>query len=315
MLMNQALEDMMAASGSSVARQTGEQPHSSIATGKSLHAAQGPQATRIEQRLKVLGGRLARLCGRLMEMQEKAPALSKFMVDEGLNIQGRYQGASFNEKIMAKDIGGWYVTTVVFDDTVGVNPQQKLYVAMQGLAAGIGDDLWAREKMGIEDPLAMRKRVEAWKLHEAEVQAQAQQAMQGGAQGPGGPQGGPPGGLQSPAGGGPGPGGPGGAQPQPQLLQRPVARGLPALPPGGAPMGVALPAVRMALHGIVGSLRGSVYAVGELALAGTSEQPDIRITDHRDFRLVRDTIEALGVKAKVRHQKADEMPAFKESLV
>lgn len=317
MLMEQALEDMMAASGSSVTRQTGEQPHSSIATGKSLHAAQGPQATRIEQRLKVLGGRLARLCGRLMEMQERAPALREVMASEGLEIQGRYQGASFSETITADDIAGWYQVEVIFDDTIGVSQQQKLYVAMQGMASKIGDDLWAREKLGIEDPIAMRKRVEEYELHEAQVQAQAQQMLAGAAAGQGGP-GGPagPGGPPQAGGPGPGAGGPtGGASPQPQLVQRPVSRGLPQAPAGGAPKGAALPAVRMALHQVLDQLRGSVYAVGDLALAGSSQEPDIRITDHRDFRVVRDTIEALGVKPRVRHQAADKMPAFKEALV
>lgn len=310
MLMEQAVEDMMAASGSSLTRQTGEQPHSSIATGRSLHAAQGPQATRIEQRLRILGGRLTRLCGHLLEMQERAPVLDKFMREEGLNIQGRYRGASFDEKIMASDIAGWYVTGVVFDDTIGVNAQQKLYVAMQGMAAKIGDDLWAREKMGIEDPLAMRKRVEEWELYEAQVQAQAQQAMQGGAQqGPGG-VGSPAGPAAAPQGAAAGP-----SLPQPTLLQRPIARGLPASPAGGAPMGATLEAVRAALHQVLGTLRGSVYAVGDLALGGQSQMPDIRITDHRDYRVVKAVIEALGVIPRVKAQAADSMPAFKEALV
>lgn len=310
MLMEQAIEDMMATSGSSVTRQTGEQPHSSIATGRSLHAAQGPQATRLEQRLRILGGRLSRMCGWLMEMQEKAPGLDEFMETEGLNIQGRYRGASFSEKIMASDIAGWYVTSVVFDDTVGVNPQQKLYVGMQGMAAGIGDDLWAREKMGIEDPLAMRKRVEEWKLHEAEVQAKAQQSLAGAAQ-PG------PGGVASP----PGPGGapqgaaPGPQLPRPQLVQRPISRGLPSSPVGGAPMGVAVEAIRSALHQVVDQLRGSVYAVGDLVLAGQSQMPDIRITDHRDYRVVKAVVEQLGITPRIRAQSAEKMPAFKEALV
>ncbi len=80
-------------------------------------------------------------------------------------------------------------------------------------------------------------------------------------------------------------------------------------------MGVTLQGVRMALHQVVGDLRGSVYAVGDLALGGQSQQPDIRITDHRDYRVVKAALEALGITPRIRAQPAEKMPVFKEALV
>lgn len=315
MILSQVTDDMMAASGTSVTRQTGEQPHSSIATGRSLHAAQGPQSTRIELRQIQIGAAVTRLCARMLEMQEHAPLFEEWMKSKGVEIAGRFEGKSFREIVTADDIDGWYETTVTFDQLVGMNDQQKLFVAMQGMAAEIGDDLWAREQMGMEDPQGMRDRVESYKLHKAQVDAKAQQLVGAGAGAPGGAA--PGGGVAGPGvapPGAPGPQGPqGGPKPGPPMM-RPLnmtpAAGLASAPP----QGVTMPQIQRAVTSVASQLKGTVWAVGDLAMQGHSMKPQLLISDYRDHRLVSMVVKAVAEEADIKAEPESKMPDLKERV-
>lgn len=315
MMLDQVTNDMMGAAGTTTTRQTGEQPHSSIATGRSLHAAQGPQSTRIELRQIQLGAAITRLSARMLEMQERTPILKEIMEGEGVEIAGRYQGKSFREMVTAADIDGWYETSVTFDQLVGMNDQQKMFVAMQGMASDLGDDIWGREVMGIEDPMGMRDRIESYKLHKAETEGKMQQLVGAGAAPGGGapPGGGPPG--APPGGGGAPPGGGGGGPTPGPPLARPLSMTpQPGQLSGAMPQGASLQQIRQAVASIADRLRGTVWATGDLAMQGHSTQPKILISDHRDYNLVRMVVRAVAPQADVKAEGEDKMPDLKERV-
>src|SRR5665213_2299996 len=164
-----------AGTGSSEARQTG-QLHSSIQTGRAIHAAQGPQATRVELHHQELGAAIQITNAMTLEMQEKAPHLG----NQTFEVFGRIRGKSFLEKFNPKDdINGWYRNSVQWEEMVGMNSQQKGAVASELKAAKVISNRRAMEIVGIDDPHGMQEEIEADLLHEAELQARVQ-AMLGG---------------------------------------------------------------------------------------------------------------------------------------
>lgn len=289
-IIGQTVAEMNASTGSSQVRQEG-QMHGSIQTGRSIQAAQGPQSTRIEAFHESFSAAWRELNAKTLKMQEKAPALKDWKGD----IFGRLKGVAFKEEMSSKDIGGWYRTTVTWESLVGMNPPQKIQVAAEGKNFGLWDTPYAMEMVGVEDPQAMHKRV----MSEKQQEMQMQQPQGGGA-------GQPPGGGRQP---GPTPGG-ALAGPQaapPTMLMRPphMAQQQPAALPGGVPMGASRKAVQVALAGV--SLKGDVYAVGELAIAGQSKQITLAITDSRDHTRVVEAVKSLGT-TRVRHVKKDNLP-------
>lgn len=287
----QTLQDINAATGSSQVRQEG-QMKSSIVTGRAVQSVQGPQSTRIEFKQGVLADAIRAANRMTLAMQEKAPFLRDFKGP----IFGNFKGASFQEEFDAsQDIGGWHRTKVTWQQLVGVNIQQKAAVAAEGMQFKLWDDLEAREIVGVEDPIGMRRRIEAQLMAEATLQGMMQQAQQPPQQqGPGQP----PGPQQGPT----------GAQPGPMIFRPPqMGGGGPA--PGGqpaAPGPTSQSSFKNALAAIADKLRGTVW----LGPRGT-----VFITDHRDYDAVLQALRPLDPTIKVRQMGESKMPAGATRLI
>ena len=297
-IMNQTLQDISTATGSSPVRQEG-QMHGSIITGRAVHAVQGPQSTRVDAKQEVAGAVWRTLNRMTLAMQERAPHLKNFKGD----IYGRYKGESFTTKFDASaDIDGWYRTTVTWEQLVGMNLQQKLQVGYEGMVAELWDDLHAREMVGVEDPIGMRDRVKAMLQAKAEMQAAA---AGGSGQQPS---------VTQAAGGGPPSGGAGPQNPQqppPQIFRPPSMMPSPQQQqlPTGVPMGVSREAVRKALERVAPKLKGTAYAVGDLATKGQAEHALVAVSDSRDYAMVKEALSAIDPGAKVRKIPEDRLPA------
>lgn len=298
-IMNQTLQDISTTTGSSPVRQEG-QMHGSIITGRAVHAVQGPQSTRIDGKQDVMAAVWRQLNRMTLAMQEKAPHLKDFNDD----IHGRYKGQSFQTRFNAKaDIDGWYRNTVRWEQLVGLNQQQKLQVAYEGIVAKIWDDLHAREMVGVDDPIGMRERIRAMMLSEMQMQ----EGAAGGAGQPGtapgdsagSPAAGQTPGVQSPQ------------QPPPQIFRPPAMMPGPQQQqlPTGVPMGVSRDAVKKALEKVASNLKGTAYAIGELATKGQAEHASVAVTDSRDFNRVQEALRAIDPGAKVRKIPEDKLPA------
>jgi len=301
-MISAATHDIYIGSGTTSVRTEGEQEHSSIATGKALHASQGPQATRIDLKQAVMSAILERVNHKAMEMQEKVEVLKK-----PFEIYGRMHGKEFREDFdPERDIDGWYQNHVTWDTLVGSNMQTRLVTAMQGMAASIGDDLWGREVAGIEDPIGMRDRVETWKLSEAKMQADIGAMQQAGAN----PA---PGGAMEPKPGVPNVsfprGGPGGASASPP--KKPLAMsqdgGGASVPPPSLPKPVTSDAIESALHGIASKLRGSVFLAPDF-VQGQTDSPLLYISDPRDHEIVTAALRAIAPRGRVKAMSEEAMP-------
>lgn len=296
-------QELYAATGTSQARQQG-QLHSSIQTGRAIHASQGPQATRVELKQTELGSAIQRANAMTLEMQEKAPFIGK----RELEIFGRYRGESFRETLKpAEDINGWYRNSVFWEPVTGMNLQQKVAIAYEGKAAGLWDSARAMELVGVEDPMGMVKRVEDEKAHEAQLQMQMQQGMMPGASGEAQPGGG--GGPQPPSPQAP----PGQQQSTPLRIARPYDLGAqqPSLPTG-VPKGVTIDAVTKALTLVASKLKGTVALIGELAQQGTGQHIQVLISRAEDYSRVLPVLRALDPQAQVKQMSEDRWP--KEAL-
>jgi hypothetical protein len=306
--MDQLVNDIYAATGTTQVRQQGTM-HSAIVTGRAMHAAQGPQATRVELKQQELGLAIRTVNAMTLEMQEKAPLLG----DHEFEIFGRYRGASFRQLMSGKDIDGNYRNTVSWEPVTGMNLQQKTAIAYEGGVAGLWDDLRARELVGEEDPMGMRERIAAQKLHEAQLQAQIQtvllSAQQPGGGGGGAAPGGPPG-VPPPA-GGPMPTGGGGPSSQPApMLMRPRGLGeMQAPPAGGVPQGISRQMVENALMLIAERLRGTVAVTGEMATQGEGTSIVALISNPKDYDRVLPVLRALDPNAKVTAMPENKWPA------
>lgn len=296
-LLQQVQGDLNAAAGTSQVRQEG-QMHGSIQTGRAIHAAQGPQGTRIDLRQENLGAGIRNAVAMTLEMQEKAPDLQG-----EFEIFGRYKGKSFREVVNTKDIDGWYRARVTWDTLVGMNAQQRLQVAYEGKVAKIYGNVTAMEMAGVEDPLGEIERIEQDEIRQAEHQARVQGIM-------GGQQPVPSGGAAAPA----GPGGPppqGGAGPQaaapPRMLARPEGMGQFGQP-GPQSLGVALKEVEALVGLIASKLKGTVWAIGDLATQGSSMQPKLLVSDWRDQPLVMQALKEKAPGLSVKAKPEDEMP-------
>lgn len=310
-MVQQTLQDITSGTGSSQVRQTGDM-HSSITTGRAVHAVQGPQSTRIDLWQQMMGAVIQNLNSMTLEMQERAPYLKDFDED----LFGNFRGRSFQVRMnAASDINGWYRNSVRWESLIGMNVQQKLSVAYEGLAAKMWDRAYAREMVGVDDPLEMDSHIEQDMLTDARIQADVQKIMgaeqgQGGAQPPGG--GGPQGAAPAPAGQGASAQSSGGPAPVPQPIMRPpnmlqqqMAGPIPPPPARGS----GIEQFRLVLTGIAGDLKGEVYAVGDLAIDGTSEMPQFAITDSRDYTKVLRTVRLVNPKAKAAQKDRSKLGA------
>lgn len=297
------IEDMNIGAGTTEVRQSGMPDRSNI-SGKALHAAQGPQATRIDLKQILEAEALVKLNMRIMALQERAPLIGS----KTLELHGMYKATAFRIDFTPKlDINGWYLNTATFDELVGVTRQTRIQMAGQLLQFELADHEYAMELAGIEDPLQMKKRIETDMKAKVKLQQELQAGQPGGA---GQPQpGGSPGGNAPPAFQHP----PG----VPQMPFRPPTPGqagppgaMPGALPTGVPQGVSREAVSKALEGLEG-LRGTVFAIGDLAVTGQSQHIQLRISDPRDFRAVREAVMHLDPKAEVRFQSEEKMPPEK----
>jgi hypothetical protein len=300
--MQALINDINAASGTSEVRQEGKM-HSSIVTGRAVQSVQGPQTSRLEFKLQEVGAGIRRLNEMTLEMQEKAPYLGKHEFE----IFGRYKGQSFRETMTGEDIDGWYRNSVFWEPVTGMNLQQKTAVAYEGMVAKLWDDLRAMELAGVEDPLGMRQRIAQQLQHEAELQGQLQalvQPQQGGGQppSPGGPSGG----------AGPAPAQPavpapsqGQAAPPPTMIARPPAFARQAQQ---APTGITRQAVEKALKGIAEKLKGTVWALGDLATQGQALHVQLAVSDPHDYNTVLQVARGLDPQAKVERQPESRLP-------
>jgi hypothetical protein len=287
------LGDISAATGSSPVRQEGMVPQSHT-TGRAIHAAQGPQSTRIDFKQQVLGAAIRDLNSKTLAMQEKAPALRGWAGD----IYGRWKGQSFVEEFSAKEISGWYRNTVTWEQMVGMNLQQKLQVAYEGVVAKVWDRVYAMQMVGVDDPLGMEKRVD--EMAKKDVQAQ-QGAQPGGAAGQAPPGGG---GVAQPSGGQ--------AQQSIPIMKRPASAAPPqaqqigrAPEASAGPQPVTAQELQQALAGVRERLRGEVFKVGDRELA---------ITDPTDHQKVVEATKSLG-KLKVRYVSKAKLPSDAEKVV
>ena len=305
--MAQLVSDINVASGTSQIRQEGTM-HSSIPTGRAMHAAQGPQATRVELKQTELGAAIRAANSMTLKMQERAPLLG----DHEFEIFGRYKGISFRQTMSGKDIDGWDRNTVFWEPVTGMNLQQKTAVAQEGMVAGLWDDIRAREIAGEDDPSGMRQRIAAQKLHEANLQAQMQQIM-GGGQAPGGGGGAPPGGGGPPGGAPQGGSGPSGGPP-PTMIARPPGMGAdratqgPQSQAGTGPKAVTLDTLKQALMLVGERLKGTVAAVGDLTKTGSATHIEVVISDHRDQPRVAPVLKAIDPNASVKIMPEDKWP-------
>lgn len=287
------LGDVSSSTGSAPVRQEGAM-HGSVITGRAVHAVQGPQSTRIDFKQSVLGAAIRELNSMTLAMQEKAPHLKDFEGD----IYGNYRGQSFQTRMKASDIDGWYRNKVTWEAMVGMNLQQKLQVAYEGKVAGMWDGIYGMQMVGVDDPIGMQKRVEAEKLREAQMQQGAQ---------PGGAAGKPPEGGQ----GGAPPQGGQGQQPI-QMLMRPRQMnqqgpggmmgkmpepGAPPAPPSGGDL-------KQALIKIADKLKGAVWKVGDSLVI---------VTDHRDYPQVAGIAKKMGLTVK--QMSEDKLPDGAERVV
>ena len=298
-MIQQAQQDMNATSGTSQVRQEG-QMHGSIQTGRAIHAAQGPQSTRIELKQSNLGAAIRNANTMTLAMQEKAPGIGKHKFE----IYGRYNGKSFREEMTGEEIDGWYRNNVTWDAMMGLNPQQKAAIAAEGKQFGLWSSTRAIEITGlVDDPIEEMKRIETDKIRLAGIEARVQAAMSGqGQQQAGGQQagGGPQAPLTPPS---------SGSQPAP-MIARPFGMSQAgAQPPmGGGPAGVSVKTVQTALATVASKLKGTVFAVGDLALSGQSVAPKLMVSEWKDQPLVMQTLKPLAPKVQVSAAGEKDMP-------
>lgn len=288
-IINQTVGDMNAATGSSQVRQEG-QMHGSIQTGRAIQATQGPQSTRIEAFHEMMASVWKELNAKTLKMQEKAPVLKDW---QG-SIYGRLKGVDFHDEMSAQDIGGWYRTTVTWESLVGMNPSQKLQIAAEGNQFKLWTRNYAREMVGVEDPLAMEKELDAEMEKELQLQMRLQGQQQAGGQPGGGAPQATPGSNQA------------GSQPAP-MVARPFGMAQQQGPQQPTASGITKQAVEQALAQVK-NLSGEVFAIGELAFSGSAQQAVLAITSPRDHRKVTEAVKGLGT-VKVQHVAADKMPA------
>jgi hypothetical protein len=72
------------------------------------------------------------------------------------------------------------------------------------------------------------------------------------------------------------------------------------------PQGVTITAVENALRAVAAKLKGTVFVVGELAHQGMSMKPELRITDWRDYRFVKEALKGIAPMAQIKYEESEE---------
>lgn len=170
-----------------------------------------------------------------------------------------------------KDVEGHYLCEAAYSPFLGMDLAQRIQASLQGYAR-LYDDVEAirlAELPGV-DPMSMKKRIEEMQKSQAvmaaKAQSEAQKVMQAGQE-------------QTP--GAPAPG-------EPPMAQGAIPqKATPAPPPSPQQMGlVQLGDVERALEAVKNRLHGTVWAVGELAVAGMAQQPLLMVSSEHDLPFV-----------------------------
>lgn len=224
----------------------------SIVTGAAVrHQVEAVEARSETQRVvfEMLYSKTAEYILRVLESQ---------FPDAKVLFRGRDQ-QSF-DTVTGSDVKGWYDCTSEYGSTYNMPPEQRSKYALEGLGR-LWDDHYA-VKAGLPDdidPDEMVQRLQDYQVRQAEIQAKAQGAAQEEASQGQVPSQGPPG--VSP----------------PQMAQPPQ----PPIP-GKMPGMVKLTQIENALKLVEDSLKGQVWAIGELAIAGMSAAPVVMVSEEKD---------------------------------
>lgn len=199
--------------------------------------------------------------------------LEKEIGEDKVGLMGRK-----NVEVSGADVDGHYLCQADYGGFVGMELAQRIQAALAGLGR-LYDDKEAIRLARIPgaNPLEMQKRIDDYQqrlaVTTARAQALAQQAMQ--AQGE--------------------------QQPSPaQVGQQPMPPGAipqkaqPAPPPGPSQRGLTtLGDIQRVLESVKNQLHGTVWAVGELAVAGIAAQPLLMVSSERDLPVVTGLMQAL----------------------
>lgn len=171
-------------------------------------------------------------------------------------------------EVSGEDIDGHYLCEAVYSGFLGASLAERVQYALQGLGRLYG----LRTAVGLADipgvnPASVEKEIDAYQENLAITAARGQAIAQKVAQSaePSPQQGG-----QAPM--------PPGAMPQ---------RAQPAPPPGPQEMGMTtLGDIERTLEAVQGQLHGSVWAIGELAIAGVAASPLLMVGSEKDLGVV-----------------------------
>lgn len=159
-------------------------------------------------------------------------------------------------EVTGADVEGDYLCEAAYSPFLGMDLAQRIQGSLQGYAR-LYDDVEAirlAELPGV-DPLDMRNRIEDMQVRQAEITAKAQAKAQSQLQN-----------QQEQQPGAPGPG-------EPPMAQGAIPqKAQPAPPPAPQQLGVImLSDVERTVSAVRGQLHGTVWAVGELAVAGMAQ--------------------------------------------
>lgn len=199
--------------------------------------------------------------------------LEKEFGETKLGVSGRK-----DMEVSGADVDGFYLCQADYGGFVGMEMAQRIQASLSGLGR-VYDDLEAIRLARLPgvNPLEMRKRIDDYQTRQAvtaaKAQALAQQAMQ----------------TQS------------AQEPSPgQVGQEPTPPGAipqkaqPAPPPAPAQRGLTtLGDIERTLQSVKNQLHGTVWAVGELAVAGIAAQPLLMVSSEKDLPIVTGLMQAL----------------------
>lgn len=255
------------------------QAQGSIVTGAAVRHQVEAIEQRAEMRKYMLQATYARLLEYVLRLTE-----AQFPEQE---IVFRAASAGGRQSLTGNEIQQWYECEAEYGGFLGLSPEQRVQVAMSILGR-LGDEelaLKIADFPGV-NPGDMQKRLEDYHLRQAGLaargQALGQQVLQ---------------------------------QMQGQEAPPGMTGAGPALPPGGMPQGphvlpqptpvqmgvefVSLGQVEAGMRLIESTLKGAVWAVGELAVAGQSSRPIVMVQAKEDLARVKSVVGGLRGDAYV----------------
>lgn len=274
---------------------TGQAP-GSIVTGTAVRH----QVEATEQRAETRKLMLQQCYARLAEMI--CTITAKKFPEQELVLRAK-QGDTKEFRLKGADLEGWNRFHAEYGGFLGLSMQDRVNLAMAGLGRLWDEEFAASSVIGLPNMPrgSVRRMLDDYQTQQAittaKAQALAQQAAQ---QATAGGQGG---GAESPPGGGPpSPGGAG--LPPSALLQRSAAPPQPTPTQMGASL-ISLGQIEAGLKLIESQLKGPVWAVGEVAIAGRSMTPLVMVQDEQDLALVNTVIKGLHGNAVVGSPNGD----------